>query len=315
MNSQLKNKKLISCLIGLLVVFVFIGSIGLFSPSTNAQEVVRTFTVVPPAVEKSFEPGQQTEGVMKVINDSNEVLSFTVEAQDFIVEDSKGTPVILPPNTLSKKFSASAWIGVYPNSFTIAPQEKQILNYYVQVPYDASPGGHYAAIVFSPTNASGVDGTGTAVETKIGSLFYVGVNGPINEYATVSEFFANPFQEYGPVTVETQIKNLGDLHIKPVGTVRVTDLLGRTVNVEDLDQFNIFPTATRDYENTFGQKFMVGRYKATLIGSYGKGSNLPLMATVYFWVFPWKITLLVILVIVATVLGVKYIKRKKHSTT
>ncbi|MCL5439028.1 MAG: hypothetical protein M1268_03495 [Patescibacteria group bacterium] len=297
-----------------LLTLTFNFALLTFNLSTaSAQETVRTFTVVPPAVEKSFDPGQATEGVMKVINDSSEVLSFTVEAQDFIVEDSKGTPTILPSNTLSKKFSAAAWIGVYPNSFTIAPQEKQILNYYIQVPYNANPGGHYAAIVFSPINIMGVKGTGAAVETKIGSLFYVGVNGPINEYSVVSKFFANPFQEYGPVTIDTQIKNLGDMHIKPIGTIKVTNLFGRTIKVEELDKFNVFPTATRDYENTFGQKFMLGRYKATLIGSYGKDSNLPLMATVYFWVFPWKIALLIILIIAAIVLGIKY--WKKNSKT
>ena len=45
---------------------------------------------------------------------------------------------------------------------------------------------------------------------QVGTLFYVTVNGPITENATVSKFFANPFQEYGPVKVLTQIKNMGD---------------------------------------------------------------------------------------------------------
>lgn len=278
----------------------------------QAQEV-RTFTIVPPTVVQTLDPGSRAEGVMKLINDSSETLTFSVSVNDFVVEDTKGTPNLLPSNALSKKFSAASWIGVTPDTFTIEPHQKQTLNYYLQIPQDAKPGGHYAAAVYKPVALAGLQGTGASVQTQLGTLFYVSVNGPVSESALVSKFFANKFMEYGPVKILLQIKNLGDLHIRPTGYISISDLFGRTIKTEKIFESNIFPTAARDYENAFGQKIMVGRFKASLLASYGKENNLPLIATVYFWVFPWKLILIVILVIVALFLGLKLWKKSRAS--
>ncbi len=294
------------------LVFCFLFSV-LGLSEANAQETQRTITIVPPTVQKAFDPGDKTEGIMKVINDSSEPLTFTASVQDFIVQDTIGTPNILPPNSLNKQYSAASWIGVAPSTFTVLPHEKQILNYYIQIPLDARPGGHYAAVLYSPTNPAGVQGTGASVKEQIGTLFYIAINGPIKEQSLVAKFGANSFQEYGPVKILTQIKNLGDLHVKPQGAITISDLLGRTIQSDKLSQFNIFPQTARDYENTFGQNLMIGRFKATLLASYGRNNNLPLVATVYFWVFPWKIALVAVLVIVAVILFVLYWRKRQNA--
>lgn len=294
-----------------IVIVVTAITFILFPRAARAQETVRTITIVPPTVQQTLDPGGKAEGVMKVINDSAESLTFTVSLSDFVVTDTKGTPNLLPPNTLAKKFSAGSWIGVSPQSFTVPPHEKQILNYFIQVPQDARPGGHYAAAVYTPTAVPGLKGSGAAVETKLGTLFYISVKGPISEYSLVEKFLANFFSEYGPATIQTTIKNFGDLHIQPSGQIKVTDLLGRTITNASLAKFNIFPGAGRDYQNAVGSKIMLGRFKAELLASYGVNKNLPLMATVYFWVFPWKLASIAILIIVAAVLGWVYWKQRK----
>lgn len=306
----LKTKKRITPLI--ITSFILL---SLVVVRVNAQEK-RTMTIVPPTVSVSVDPGGKSEGILKVINDSEETLTFTAIMRDFIVEDSIGTPKILPPDMLSdKRFSASSWIAVYPSTFTIEPHQKQELNYYLQTPPDARPGGHYAAVIYTPNAAGGTQGSGASVNAQIGTLFYVGINGPITEKAEVSRFSTNPFQEYGPVNIQTQIKNLGDLHIRPKGSITVTNLFGGKVAELALDEQNIFPGGiARDYENSFGKGFLIGPYTAKFVASYGKDNNLPLMATVTFWVFPWKITLVAILLVIAIILGIKYMKKRNKTT-
>src|SRR5665811_82630 len=301
-----KNKKaIIPLVLASLILLIFV------AVKVNAQEK-RTMTIVPPTVSVTIDPGGKSEGVLKVINDSEETLTFTAIMRDFIVEDSIGTPKILPPDMHSdKRFSASHWIAVYPSNFTIEPHQKQELNYYLQTPPDARPGGHYAAIIYTPDTTGGTQGSGASVNAQIGTLFYVGINGPITEKAEVFKFFANPFQAYGPVNIQTQIKNLGELHIKPKGNITMTNLFGGKVAELALDEQNIFPGGiARDYENSFGKGFLIGPYTAKLVASYGKDNNLPLMATVTFWIFPWKITLVVILLVIAIILGTKYMKKR-----
>lgn len=290
-----------------IITFAFL----LLPSNAIAQEAQRTITIVPPALQKTLEKGGKAEGIMKVINDSSQPLKFDVSVQDYIVVDTIGTPNLLPPNTLNKKYSAASWIAVYPSTFTVQPGQKQILNFYIQVPLDAKPGGHYGAVTYTAANSNNTLGTGSKVQTQLGTLFYISVNGAITERALVSKILANPFQEYGPVKILTQIKNLGDLHVKPEGKVVITDLLGKNIQSQTLPSHNIYPETARDYENTVGQQLMIGRFKAQLITAYGKNNNMPLVASVYFWVFPWKIAILVIFAIIALILGIKLWEKKK----
>jgi len=52
-------------------------------------------------------------------------------------------------------------------------------------------------------------------------------------------------------------------------------------------------------------------YTAKFVATYGKANNLPLVATMTFWVFPWKVALIIILLIVVAVLSL-YAHEKKR---
>lgn len=276
-----------------------------------AQEVQRTFTLINPTISHLISPGENAEGTTKIINESNSTLTFTVAVQDFIVTDDLGTPNLLPPNTLSNKYSAASWIGVTPSTFTVAPGHSQVINYYVQIPPSAKPGGHYAALVFEPSTSNKTDTTGGSVHTQIGSLFYLTVKGPVKESASVSKFFTDTLQEYGPVKILTQIKNNSDVHITPKGNITVSGLfLNQT---KELQSYNVFPEADRIFENTFGNGFMFGPYKASLTASYGQNGNLPLVASLTFWVIPWRLIIIIILIIVVVVLGIKYWRKRNQN--
>lgn len=320
-NNRLKIKDLRFKKISFLMLFLLLTSYILLLTKVRAQELQRTFTVVNPAIVQNLNPGQNAEGITKVINDSDVPLTFTVGVQDYIVADNKGTPNLLPPNTLNNKYSAAAWIGVTPSTFTVKPHEKQIINYYIQIPKDAKPGGHYAALVYQPKVDVKTNQTGGVVTAQIGSLFYVTIKGAIKENSEISKFFANAFQEYGPVKILTEIKNNGDLHVTPTGSITLTGLFTNSSYAFN-DQKksstpigNIFPETARDFENVVGKGLMIGRYKAVLLASYGVNNNLPLTATLYFWVFPWRLAIVIILIIVAIILGWMYWKKRKKDNS
>lgn len=308
-NNRSKIRYLRLNKISFLVLFLSLISCLLPFARVNAQEVSRTITVTPPLVSVTGNPEYYTEGTIGVINNSDVPIEFKAEMHDFIVQDNAGTPEILPANTLMTKYSATAWIEVIPQTFTIQPKKRQNLNYFIQIPNNARPGGHYAVVVFVPVNEKGaVENTGSQISGQVGILFSIAVNGSIKESASVTKFFTNGLQEYGPVNILSQIKNYGDLHIKPNGYITVSDMLGRKA-ILPLRENNIFPQAARDYENQFGGGLMIGRFKAELLASYGVNNNLPLAATVYFWIFPWKIVTVTTLVIIAIILGFMYYRK------
>jgi hypothetical protein len=298
---------------GSIVVGATLLTIVSISGIAFAQEVQRTYTVINPQIEVKLNPGGRSEGTTELVNDTNAPLTFNLTVRDYVVNDTNGTPTFLPAGTFNNKYSAASWIAIDPGTITLTPHQVQKINYYIQVPANARPGGHYAGIVYAPATKT-EQKTGGIINTQIGSLFYVTVNGPITENSIVSKFFANSFQEYGPVKVLTQIENLGDLHITPKASITVSGLFFNST--QNLPTHNIFPETTRDFQNSIGQTFMIGRYKATLMGSYGVNNNMPLVAGIYFWVFPWKLALVIVLIIVAIVLAVLYLrKRKKNGPT
>lgn len=281
-----------------------------------AQENQRSVTIVPPSVEFDGDPGGITEGTLKVVNNSQEPLTFSAKVRDFVVEDTLGTPRFLADDTLSQKHSAAAWIAVSPDTFTIQPGKTQQLSYYLQVPADARPGGHYAGVVYEPIGAIGVQGTGTGVEARLGSLFYVTVSGDILENATVKKFAPeNVWNEYGPITINSQIQNFSDIHIRPTGTIVIKNLIGQTIQSVPLEERNIYPEAVRDLTNTVGEKFMFGPYTAELRATYGTNNSKTLFASVTFFIIPWKIVVLVLLAIVVVALFVIFWRRRKRKVT
>lgn len=296
-------KKLLPIIISILVLTL--------TASAFAQ-AVRTITVIPPTIDQKLNPGQNASGTLKVINQTDQPVTFKATVQDYIVDNNNGVPHILPPDTLSGKFSGSSWIGVYPSTFTLNAGDKQELSYYVQIPADARPGGHYAAVIYTPVLSPSQQASGASVNAQVGTLFYLTINGPITESANVTKFFTDFLHEFGPINIKTTIQNHGDLHIKPIGAIVLYDIFGKKSQVVGLSENNIFPGGvSRDYSNYVGQGFMIGPYTAKLLASYGVNNNLPLSASISFFVFPWRLFILIVLVIVASVLGYKYYQKRK----
>jgi len=293
--------------IGLLVVLVFIGSI--LAQGASAQS--RTVSISPPRIEIQADKGGFSEGYIKVKNRSKTPLYFTTSVQDFIVKDSLGTPILLPDNSASGRFSASSWISIFPSSFELAAGSDQNIYYSINIPLNASPGGHYASLVFSPRTIVSEGGSQTIVNAGIGSLFYINVSGEIKENAKLASFYGESFLEYGPQTLTAKIENHSDTHIAPVGKITLTDFLGRKVDQRILPSQNIFPDTIRDFETEIGHKLMIGPYKASFLGSYGQNNNLPLTAEFTFWVFPWKIASILILLTILVALTLAYLRKRK----
>lgn len=311
--TRLKKSRILkaSLLTGFLALSLVTAPAVISFPQVQAQSV-RTMTVSPPRVELKLDPGETAEGVIKLINDSNEAITFDVVMQDFIVDNNQGVPNILPPDALSNKYSASTWIGLDSQQVTVPAGTRQELSYYVQVPQDAKPGGHYAAVIYSPVaQDQGAQGSGSQVTSQIGTLFYVTVNGPVSEKADVTLFDGPRFSEYGPVEIATQVRNLGDNHITPKGYISISNMFGKQSYVQELTSRNIFPETGLNYQNELGKKWMFGRYKAELLGSYGANNNQPLTAAFYFWVIPWKLLLALVALLTAVILGTIYMRKQQ----
>lgn len=278
------------------LAFVFL----CFGFSVHAQSVL-PLQVAPARQEIKLDPGEQGAFNVKFFNLTDSPMSGIVKVADFVVDDKEGTPRIIDDiSQASPRFAASHWITLPYDRVTIPAQDVLTLQARFTVPSDARPGGRYVAIYFEPIVNLGQPiqtndkEASLGVSSRIASLAYIQVKGPITEQALALRFTAPSFLEYGPVTVMTEILNKGDYHIQPRGVITMTNMFNGVVDQSKLETVNIFPDASREFENKLGSKWLFGRYKISLSASYGEGGKA-ILASTYIFFFPWKVALIVLL--------------------
>ncbi len=276
-----------------------------------AQTTTNGLSAIPPRSEIEVKAGQANTQSIKVRNESTETKTVTISTRDFIVTDNQGTPQFIDnlSDAVSNRWSASSWIQLSTTSLTIKPGETKALSFTVIPPENALPGGHYAAIVYSPDSAYIGNSTGASIQTNVGTLVYITIPGDINQNALVQSFSAPKFSEFGPIDFKATIKNSSDIHIQPVGAITVKNWFGGKTAQLALDQTNIFPYTTRDFQNTLNKKWLFGRYQATLNAVYGTAGGL-ISATIFFWVIPWRLIILILAAIAIILTLVTVIKNK-----
>ncbi len=278
----------------LLLSLIFVGSIY--------SQAVIPLMVAPARQQASFDPGQSGVLNVRFYNRGEQPISGTLKVADFIVDNAQGVPKIIDnPNQTSVRFSAQSWVILPYEQATINPYDKISFQVNIKVPLDAHPGGHYLAVYFEPNNSllqnnSPVKQTGVKTASRLAALIYLKVNGLVQEKALISHFYSPVFLEHGPIKVDIQILNRGDYHIAPRGVITVTDTFNRFVDQSKLQKENIFPDMVRNYQSSFGKRWLLGKYKINLTASYGEKGQI-LDQFIYVWVFPWKIVLALILMI------------------
>lgn len=291
-----QNHKIIS----FFLVSLVLGTV-LVVKNVSAQEKL-PLVVAPARQEVALDAGKKDSLIIKFFNESNVPVSGNIRAVDFIVQGNEGKPILLENSALpvSSRYSASSWVTLPYDTATIPAGTVLKVQFEVNVPKDALPGGRYVAIYFEQTGfdigpvvTTRQEGE-SSVSPRIVGLLNIRVNGPVTEKASVLKFTAPVFSEYGPVMVNTEIYNSGNYHIAPKGTISLFDSLGRKVGKASLEDKNIFPESSRLYETAIGPKLLFGKFKLALSASYGDGGQL-LSAVTYAWIFPWRLILAIVL--------------------
>jgi len=260
--------------------------------------------ISPLTFELTANPGDVVENYLKVYNPSPDTtIKIGMVLEDIAPTGEAGHVIVEPAET--ETYSLARWITVEPAEFDLNPKEEKFIKFTITVPENAEPGGHYGTVIAGAKGVTGPAAVGAAIAPRIGALVLLTVPGIMKEELVVKSF-ATPrnYFEYGPIPFAIRFENLGTVHIRPTGYVTVTNWLGKKVGDAEISPRNVLPGAVRKFEASLPGKWLfAGKYTATLTGSYGL-SNIPLTPTVItFWAFPWKIGLVLLIVIILFILS------------
>jgi hypothetical protein len=290
--------------------------------STSAQQGAgQGLEISPPLVDIKADPGQVIKTQLKVRNVTKETLVVEAEYNDFVASGEDGSPKILLKDEEQSPYSIKDWLSTIPTA-TLAPRQQQTFDVTITVPKDASPGGHYGVVRYTGTPAD-AQGSGVSLSASIGTLMLVRVSGDVQESAKITELFSSrdgkkrTLFEYGPIGIVTKIENTGNVHIKPKGTIRVSNMFGKTVQDSQLNSSggNVLPKSTRKFSQQLNKRLLFGKYKIQADVTYGEENKI-ISQTASFWVIPYKLVaislaLLALLIFLVTRYNKFIVKRSK----
>jgi hypothetical protein len=275
--------------------------------------------ISPPLIEKKIDPGTTLKINIRIRNITKGSLVTHATIDDFVANGEEGQAKVLVDAKEPSPYSFKSWVEDIPD-MTLVAGEAKTTSVTFNVPSSASPGGHYGVVRFTGS-APELEGTGVSLNASLGSLILLNVSGNVTYKASLVDFYASQagkntkrgFFEQGPITFVERIKNEGSVHIKPIGTLRITNTFGKETAVLSVnpDGGNILPASTRRLEEVFKKKYLIGKYKVEANIQYN-GQNIS--KTISIWVIPFKqiavaLGVLIIAFVVLRTSLKKYVKR------
>lgn len=287
-------------------------------------------TLIPDRFEFSGDPGQVIVKEMTIVNDTLDTQTYYPALWNFEAQGESGTPNLVQP-----KDGLGTWINV-PNEVFLPPGISKIVPITITIPKDAEPGGYFSAVSWGASSGNATStSTQVSINSKLGVLLLLTVNGDIKEAGGITEFNTadtHHYYESLPVAFTYRFRNDGGDRIKLDGNIVLRNIFGFTSALVPANKVagNVLPNQTRRFGTTWVSSskyaateavdvhgffnkalyefhnFAFGRYSATLDLSYGSKDLQKASAKTVVWIFPWQF-LIVFIVSLAIVL---YILRK-----
>lgn len=305
-------------------------------PTVQAVEATpMNLTFSPVSISLETDPGVPITRQIKVRNNSNEPENLQVTLGSFTTDETGEKPILREP---SESDTFLTWLTIDQPNFTVLPGEWTTLNLTFAPPADAAL-GYYYAIYFrrsQPTVSLG----GTSIQGSPAVLALANVVSPLaKRQLELTDFsVAQNFTEFLPQTFNVTIKNTGNVHVTPNGNIFIDgqgkkDLAvlllnpkGHTILPQSSRTFAVtwsdgFPRApitgaepaTPTAPHLFGLEwdlakadtFRFGNYTAHLLMVYDNGQrDVPIESFASFWVFPWKLVVLALIIASFALVGV-----------
>ncbi len=290
-----KNKALYNWRLVTVLGIFFVSC--LMVPVAYAQNSF-SLAVTPTLFEMSANPGQIWQSSVKVINSNPFDIVVYPSVVNFEPQGEAGQGRLLPVlESMTEGSTLAEWVEISSSPVTVLAEQSKVVPFGVFVPDDASPGGHFAAILIS-TQPTAEDGSKLSVKTSqvVSSLFFVRVSGDVIEDGTIRSFsVAQSFLQSPAAEFELRFENKGNVHLQPRGEITIYNMWGKERGVIPINYRthfgNVLPNSIRNFrfswegESSFTD---IGRYKADVSLAYGAGSTQFVSSATYFWVVPLK---------------------------
>jgi len=298
-----------------LIMILFIFAFGITLDSVHAYTVEDLFGKVDQGdivisggkTELVMSPGEYTTFTIAFSNRLGKSENFKITTEDLgISSDEEALPGSATGKDISP-YSIKDYIKPEVSELTLDNMKKVRMPVTVTIPADTRAGSLSGAVVFSlkdPVEKETKDGGKIAIENRLAYRVYVKIKGNEKEDGYLKSFGVDKkFQEYGPVPLKFKFENDGNIYLVPSGTITVKNMLGITVEKIDINKYYVQPETIKTSIEQFKRKYLIGKYtaKIELNRGYANSEDVTDSKTISFWVVPWKLLLIIFVIVVLLV--------------
>ena len=336
---------------GSILIVAAVAALGVFaltSRAASAAEPTNELRLSSSGLPISLvaNPGTTVTTDIRIRNEGTQAETLKTGLMKFGARGDEGRPELMDREAGDSYFD---WVTITPSQFVIQPNEYKTVRVSIDVPSDAAF-GYYYAVTFSRASDEKA-AKGQTVKGSIATLILLEANvpGAKRELQVVEFKSEKKLYEFLPAKLTVKIRNTGNVHAVPHGDVSINQgdkelsriqlnpagsyILPGSNRVFTLEWNDGFPRDVEKQEdgkvvldksgnpqkqletdwNKAG-KLRIGEYTANLLLVYDDGQkDVPIEAATKFHVIPWKILLVVALIVVLLIVGiVKDIIKLEH---
>ena len=295
------------------LIFAGVLLLGVVFP-VQAQESL-TLSVTPPLFQLAAVKGQAWQSSVKVVNSNSFPITIYANPVNFapVGEEGRGQFIPIFENDTGGQTLAE-WITVTNEAIEIPAETSKDIPFIVNVPENAAPGGHFAAILIGTKPPENNGATAVRTSQVVSSLFFLSIDGDVIEKGAIREFSVNDgFVPKPEVTFLLRFQNEGNVHVRPQGEIKILNMWGKERGVIPINHGshfgNVLPDTVRKFDFSWkGESSIsdIGRHTAVVTLGYGNKARQTVSQQVSFWVIPVKLTISALLVLLTLVLLIRW---------
>jgi hypothetical protein len=314
--------------LALVAALLLCAAAGAASVAARADDVtwtVRTasnaFGAERTAFTYTIDPGRSVEDGLVVANRGDELLELGVYAADGFTTE-QGQLDLLPAG--EESFGVGAWVETDASRVTVAPGETATVPFTLSVPENATPGDYAGGIVTSLTQADQQQGVN--VDRRLGIRISLRVGGALAPALAVEDVHVDWDGGWSPLpvgdaTIRYTLHNTGNAALTVRQEASTAGPFGwfAAGAAEVGESPQILPgetwTETVTVPRVVATLWLAATVTATPIALDASGSTVPLTpvtVTANGTAIPWVIVLAV-LAVVATVVGVRFLAKRRRA--
>lgn len=321
-------------LFALLLVGSMIGA-GLVLSSQNALADDGEFflQVSPSPLVVTMKPGETNSFDLKIRNASSKPENLAIAPRSFEVDSAgeiKFDDTKAPPEI-------GEWTSFSAPKFTVQPGEWYVQKVTIAIPKEAGFSYSFALSITRQDDPLAVE-TGRKLKGSVAIFTLVNIDKPGATRTLELDKLSvdKTFYEYLPAKLNVRLKNTGNSIVRPMGNIFIQrgsndkEPIGtlplnansgyilpgnvRTLSVDWDDGFPVERTTAdssgkerTDLEWNWGNLSHIrfGKYTAKVVAIYNDGQrDIPVMGEVSFWVIPWKLLLILLVILLLVGAGI-----------